>query len=52
MARRTARCEHKRVHQRRAAGKIDGDEVFGFVVFERRPDAAEECGFKCAILSV
>ncbi len=42
MARGTARGKHKRVGERGAPGKIDGDEVFSFIVLERGPDSGEK----------
>jgi hypothetical protein len=42
MPRRPAGGDNKRIRQGRASGEIYGDEVFGFVVFERRPDSGEQ----------
>jgi hypothetical protein len=35
--------KHERVRERRASGKIDGYDIFGFIVFEGRPDSGEKC---------
>ena len=42
MTRRPSRGDHKRVGQGRASGEVDSDEVFGFVVFEGRPNSGEQ----------
>ena len=42
MARRTAGRKHQRIRQCGASSQIDGDEVFGFVVFKRRLNAGEQ----------
>jgi hypothetical protein len=34
--------EYERVRERGSSGKVNGQEVFGFVVFERRPDSGNK----------
>jgi hypothetical protein len=42
MARGTARSNHRRVAQRRAAFQVDGDDILGLVVVQRSQDAFQQ----------